>query len=236
MSLLDSIGRDIRACLERDPAARSSLEVIVAYPGFHARQFHRVAHSLWNMNIPVLPRFISHIGRWLTGIEIHPAAVIGEGLFIDHGMGVVIGETTIIGDDCTLYQGVTLGGVSTKRTKRHPTLGNRIVIGAGAQLLGSITLGDDVKVGAGSVVIQSVPPNATVIGVPGRIVAIHDPVEGTIERLPDPISDAVSRLQKAVEDLTQRINAIDRAGEPDSALAEIEALLSRISEETPSSG
>ncbi|GIW10794.1 MAG: hypothetical protein KatS3mg061_1851 [Dehalococcoidia bacterium] len=168
MALWQSIKRDIQAALERDPAARSALEVVLAYPGFHARQIHRLAHALWRRRIPLLPRLISHLGRALTGIEIHPGAQIGEGLFIDHGMGVVIGETAVIGDDCTLYQGVTLGGVSTRRTKRHPTLGNRVVVGAGAKLLGSIEIGDDVKVGAGSVVVQSVPPNATVVGVPGR--------------------------------------------------------------------
>lgn len=207
--LIKSIQRDIQAALERDPAARNVWEVIFAYPGFHARQLHRVAHFLWNLGIPVLPRVISHINRFLTGIEIHPGAKIGEGLFIDHGMGVVIGETAEIGDNCTLYQGVTLGGVSRERVKRHPTLGNNVVVGAGAVLLGPITVGDNARIGAGAVVVQSVPPNATVIGVPGRVVAIHDPETGEVYRPPDPLADTVRELQARIAELERRLTELE---------------------------
>ncbi len=168
MSLLASIRRDIEAARQRDPAAISTLEIILAYPGFHARQFHRLAHTLHVRQIPMVPRLVSHLNRWLTGIEIHPGAQIGEGFFIDHGMGVVIGETTVIGDDVTLYQGVTLGGVSRERAKRHPTVHSGAVIGAGAQVLGPVEIGAGARVGAGSVVIESVPPGMTVVGVPAK--------------------------------------------------------------------
>lgn len=229
MALWRSIRRDIQACLDRDPAARSRIEVCLTYPGFHARLFHRLAHTLWNRGIPLLPRVISHIGRGLTGIEIHPGAQIGEGLFIDHGMGVVIGETTIIGDDCTLYQGVTLGGVSRKRIKRHPTLGNRVIIGSGAQLLGSIEIGDDVKVGAGSVVVQPVPAYATVVGVPGRVVAIRNADSGTMEKLPDPMAEAVLALKEQLHDIKKRLAALEGEHvEPHVVMAAIEDILGRI--------
>jgi serine O-acetyltransferase len=226
MALLRSIWRDIRAALERDPAARNALEVILAYPGFHARTIHRLAHALWRRRVPLLPRLISHFGRALTGIEIHPGARIGEGLFIDHGMGVVIGETAEIGDDCTLYQGVTLGGVSTQRRKRHPTLGNRVVVGAGAQLLGSIEIGDDVKVGAGSVVVQSVPSHATVVGVPGRVVAIRDADSGTIERLPDPVAEALQALQQRLLALETRLARLEgRAPDPQAMIVDLDEIV-----------
>ncbi|MEE8345780.1 MAG: serine O-acetyltransferase, partial [Dehalococcoidia bacterium] len=171
MGLLQSIRSDIQAAKERDPAATSTLEVIFTYPGFHARQLHRLAHTLHSAGLRLPARLISHLGRALTGIEIHPCAQIGEKFFIDHGMGVVIGETTVIGDNCHLYQGVTLGGTSTKRAKRHPTLGNGVVVGAGAKIIGAVNIGDSAKIGAGSVVVTNVPPNATVVGVPGHIVA-----------------------------------------------------------------
>ncbi|MCK4331887.1 MAG: serine O-acetyltransferase, partial [Dehalococcoidia bacterium] len=187
MRLIRSIRADIRAVFEHDPAARNVWEVIFVYPGFHARQCHRVAHTLWNWRIPFLPRVISHISRFFTGIEIHPGAKIGEGFFIDHGMGVVIGETSEIKDNVALYQGVTLGGTSLQKKKRHPTLGNNVVVGAGAKLIGAITIGDNVKVGASSVVISSVPHNATVVGVPGRVVEIRNPDTDTVEKLPDPV-------------------------------------------------
>ena len=145
MSLIKSIRNDIKAVFDNDPAAVSTIEVILAYPGFHARELHRIAHTLYNWHIPVLPRLVSHVNRWLTGIEIHPGAKIGEGFFIDHGMGVVIGETAEIGDNCLLYQGVTLGGTSMQRVKRHPTLGNNVEVGAHAQLIGAITIGDNSK-------------------------------------------------------------------------------------------
>ena len=205
MGLLQSIRSDIQAAKERDPAATSTLEIIFAYPGFHARQLHRLAHTLHSTGLRLPARLISHLGRALTGIEIHPCAQIGERFFIDHGMGVVIGETTIIGDNCHLYQGVTLGGTSTKRAKRHPTLGNGVVVGAGAKIIGAVNIGDDAKIGAGSVVVTNVPPNATVVGVPGHIVAYADPGNETILKLPDPEWDVIQRLENLVSELEQRI-------------------------------
>ena len=202
MSLLRSIAHDIEAALRRDPAARSAVEVVLAYPGFQARLIHRPAHALHRRGVPLVPRLISHLGRFLTGIEIHPGAVIGEGLFIDHGMGVVIGETAVIGDDCHLHQGVTLGGTSTRRVKRHPTLGNGVLVGAGAHLIGAITVGDHARIGAGSVVVTNVPPNATVVGVPAHIIGYHDEGNDTIVRLPDPEWDRI-------DELDQRLRALE---------------------------
>jgi len=206
MSLINSIRKDIRAVFEHDPAANGILEVLLAYPGFHARQYHRLAHTLFRWHIPLLPRLISHISRFLTGIEIHPGAKIGEGFFIDHGMGVVIGETSEIGDNVTLYQGVTLGGTSHQRTKRHPTLGNNVVVGVGAQVIGAITIGDNTKVGAGSVVVTSVPANATVVGVPGRVVAIRNPDTDTVEKLPDPVGEKMEALERRLAKLERGNN------------------------------
>jgi serine O-acetyltransferase len=209
MSVLASIKRDIQAALDRDPAAVNPLEVILVYPGFHAREMHRLAHWLYTRKVPFLPRLISHITRAQTGIEIHPGARIGEGFFIDHGMGVVIGETAEIGDDCTLYQGVTLGGTSTHRVKRHPTLGRNVVVGAGAQIIGAVNIGDDVKIGAGSVVVTHVPSNATVVGVPGRVVAMAPASNGPLERLPDPVVDILDSLQQRVEELERRLQGFE---------------------------
>ncbi|MCK5433752.1 MAG: serine O-acetyltransferase [Dehalococcoidales bacterium] len=209
MSLITSVRKDIKAVFEHDPAATSTLEVLLAYPGFHARQYHRLAHTLFRWHIPVLPRLLSHISRFLTGIEIHPGAKIGEGFFIDHGMGVVIGETSEIGDNVTLYQGVTLGGTSHQRTKRHPTLGDNVVVGVGAQLIGAITIGDNTKVGAGSVVVTSVPANATVVGVPGRVVALRNPDTDTVEKLPDPIGEKLEGLEKRIAELEHRLATIE---------------------------
>jgi len=194
MSLITNIRKDIKAVFEHDPAAASTLEVLLAYPGFHARQFHRLAHTLF---------------RWHIPIEIHPGAKIGEGFFIDHGMGVVIGETSEIGDDVTLYQGVTLGGTSHQRTKRHPTLGNNVVVGVGAQLIGAITIGDNTKVGAGSVVVTSVPANATVVGVPGRVVAVRNLDTDTIERLPDPVGEKLEGLERRIAELEQHLAIVE---------------------------
>lgn len=208
LKLLRSIQRDLNAALERDPAARSALEVILTYPGFHARQLHRLAHALHRRGVPLLPRIISHINRALTGIEIHPAARIGEGFFIDHGMGVVIGETAEIGDDVTLYQGVTLGGSSRLREKRHPTIRNGVVIGAHAQLIGAIEVGEGARVGAGSVVVTSVPPYSTVVGVPGRAVAVRYP-DRPVARLPDPQSEAIARLEERIAALEQRLAELE---------------------------
>ena len=208
MSFITSIRKDIKAVFNHDPAAISTLEVLLAYPGFHARQFHRLAHTLFRWHIPVLPRLISHISRFLTGIEIHPGAKIGEGFFIDHGMGVVIGETSEIGDNVSLYQGVTLGGTSHRRTKRHPTLGNNVVVGVGAQLIGAITIGDNSKVGAGSVVVTSVPANATVVGVPGRVVTVRNPDTDTVERLPDPVGEKLKKLEGRIARLEKSLATV----------------------------
>ncbi|MFB3093962.1 MAG: serine O-acetyltransferase [Dehalococcoidia bacterium] len=222
MGLLQSIRSDIQAAKERDPAATSTLEIIFAYPGFHARQLHRLAHTLHSAGLPLPARLISHLGRALTGIEIHPCAQIGEKFFIDHGMGVVIGETTVIGDNCHLYQGVTLGGTSTKRAKRHPTLGEGVVVGAGAKIIGAVNIGDGAKIGAGSVVVTNVPPNATVIGVPGHIVAYADPGNETILKLPDPEWDVIQRLENRVAELEQRIVELESRKQTASAPVEDE--------------
>lgn len=168
--MFERIREEIGVVFERDPAARSTWEVITCYPGFHAMLFHRLSHRLWNAGLRWLARWISHFGRWVTGIEIHPGARIGRRFFIDHGMGVVIGETSEIGDDCTLYHGVTLGGTSWKKGKRHPTLGRGVVVGAGAKILGPITVGERAKVGSNAVVVRDVPEGATAIGIPARIL------------------------------------------------------------------
>jgi serine O-acetyltransferase len=210
MGYFRSLRNDIKSAFEHDPAAVNTLEILLAYPGFHARQFHRIAHTLFKWHIPFLPRFISHISRFLTGIEIHPGATIGEGFFIDHGMGVVIGETSVIGDNVTLYQGVTLGGTSHRRAKRHPTLGDNVVVGVGAQLIGDITIGENTKVGAGSVVVSSVPSNATVVGVPGRVVAVRNPDSDTVERLPDPVGERLESLEKRVAALEKTLKSLER--------------------------
>ena len=209
MGLWGSLKRDVNAIYKGDPAAKNIFEILFAYPGFHARQFHRVAHRLYLWHVPFFPRWISHISRFFTGIEIHPGAKIGEGFFIDHGMGVVIGETAEIGDNVLLYQEVTLGGTSHQKVKRHPTLGNNVVVGVGSKVIGAITIGDNVKIGAGSVVVNSVPPNATVIGVPGRIVAIRNPDTDTIEKLPDPIWEDIDNLEQQIIELRLRIAKLE---------------------------
>ena len=202
MVSLSAIKRDLDAAIRLDPAARNAVEVILTYPGFHARQFHRLAHTLHRRGVPLVPRLISHLSRMLTGVEIHPGAVIGEALFIDHGMGVVIGETAVLGDNCHLNQGVTLGGTSTRRIKRHPTLGNHVLVGAGAHVIGAVTVGDHARIGAGSVVVTNVPPYATVVGVPGHVIAYHDPGDDAVVRLPDPEWDRI-------DDLDQRLRALE---------------------------
>lgn len=212
--MLHYLARDFKACFERDPAARTAfgfLEVLLTYSGFHATVFHRIAHLLWRLKVPVLPRLISMIARFLTGVEIHPGARIGPGFFIDHGMGVVIGETTEIGENVTLYQGVTLGGTGREKGKRHPTLGNNVVVGAGAKILGNLRIGNQVKVGAGSVVIERVPDNCTVVGVPAEIVkreGVHPGDELDHADLPDPLRDLrlrLKKLQREVEGLERRV-------------------------------
>ncbi len=214
MGLLRQIEGDIQAARDRDPAAVNDLEVILTYPGFHARQIHRLAHALNQRGADVPARILSHVGRFLTGIEIHPGALIGERFFIDHGMGVVVGETTIIGDNVHLFQGVTLGGTSTRRAKRHPTLGDNVVVGAGAKVIGDVTIGENAKIGAGSVVVTNVPPNATVVGVPGHIVAFADPGDDTVLRLPDPEWDIIQELEGRIEELEARLKALEKPTPP----------------------
>ena len=209
MSLLEAVREDIRAAMDRDPAARNAAEVLLFYPGFHARLAHRAANALHRRGVPLLPRGIMHVARFLTGIEIHPGATIGRRFFIDHGMGVVIGETAEIGDDVMLYQGVTLGGTSTQRIKRHPTLRDRVVVGAGAKVIGGIEVGENARIGAGSVVVTNVPPNATVVGVPGHIVAFHDDSNGAIQRLPDPEWERLNELDRKVQELHDLVEHLD---------------------------
>ena len=203
MSLLSEIGDDIRATMERDPAATNALEVVLFYPGFHARLAHRLAHALHRWGLPLVPRGIMHLVRFITGIEIHPGATIGPRFMIDHGMGIVIGETAEIGPDVTLYQGVTLGGTSTRRTKRHPTLIGNNVVGAGAKVIGAVEIGENARIGAGSVVITNVPAMATVVGVPGHIVAFHDDSNGVMQRLPDPEWERLNQLDERVDELRE---------------------------------
>ncbi|NPV60041.1 MAG: serine O-acetyltransferase [Actinobacteria bacterium] len=205
--MLETLRQDIEAVRDRDPAARSTLEIILAYPGLHALWMHRVAHWLWEKKVPVVPRLISHLNRFLTGIEIHPGAKFGKGVFIDHGMGVVIGETSEVGDYVTLYQGVTLGGTGKEKGKRHPTVGKNVVIAAGAKVLGPITIGDDSKVGAGAVVIRDVPPRCTVVGVPGKVVVQEgEPVVDLHhEAIPDPVMDRIEALDGMIRKLEERL-------------------------------
>lgn len=209
------IRRDVNSVLERDPAARSRLEVFLVYSGLHAIWMHRISHWLWRRDVKFLARWLSQIARGLTGIEIHPGAKIGPGFFIDHGMGVVIGETAEIGADVTLYHGVTLGGTSLEKGKRHPTLGDRVVVGAGAKVLGNITIGADSRIGANAVVVKSVPPNSVVVGVPGQIVRRaqpHGPSDApdlNHTSLPDVVGAAVKQLLERVDALESRLNGHD---------------------------
>ena len=210
--LLKSAREYVASVFDRDPAAKSWVEVLLCYPGLHALWAHRVNHWLWTHHLRLLARFLSQGSRLLTGIEIHPGAQIGRRFFIDHGMGVVIGETTIIGDDVTLYQGVTLGGTGKEKGKRHPTLGNNVVVGGGAKILGNITLGENCRVGAGSVVLNDVPDNSTIVGVPGHIifrdgkrVVITDPKE-----IRDPLSDALAALAEQVQKLEATVKELSR--------------------------
>jgi len=210
------LSEQIQTIRERDPAARSALEIVLTYPGLHAQAFHRVASALRRRRLHLPARVVSHLGRFFTGIEIHPGATIGRRLFIDHGMGVVIGETAAIGDDCTLYQGVTLGGTGKQRGKRHPTLGNGVVVGVGAKVLGAVTIGNEAKIGGGAVVLRDVPPHTTAVGVPARAVAWTDPHSGEtrpLENLPDPQRDALLALIQRVEELEQQVRLLqaDRA-------------------------
>lgn len=204
--MLKIIREDIKAALTRDPAAKSRMEILLTYAGFHATVLYRMAHFLLGKQIPLLPKLLSHFARFVTGIEIHPGATIGSGFFIDHGMGVVIGETTEIGNNVTLYQGVTLGGTGLNPGKRHPTLGNEVVVGAGAKVLGAITIGNYVRIGANSVVLQSVPDHVTVVGIPGKIIRSRY-MEGVLDHtnLPDPITDRLELLEKELLELKTSI-------------------------------
>jgi serine O-acetyltransferase len=210
-----SIVADLRAPLERDPAARGWLDIVLSYPGFHALVAHRLIHRLHGAGIPILPRFLANLARFFTQIEIHPAAKIGTGIFIDHGSGVVIGETSEIGDGCTIYQGVTLGGTSLSRGKRHPTLGRNVTIGVNSSVLGAIMLGDNAKVGGGSVVVKDVPANATVVGVPARVVMQDGkPIRAVADRpqveMPDPTADAIVRLHHQLARLDKRVTELEQ--------------------------
>ena len=223
--MLEAFRRDVTAAMERDPAVRSRLEVVLCYPGIHALAFHRLAHRLWGAGWWVTARFVSHVSRFLTGIEIHPGARIGSGVFIDHGMGLVIGETAEVGDDVTLYQGVTLGGTSLKREKRHPTLERDVVVGTGAAVIGAIRVGEGARIGAGSVVVAEVPPNSVVVGVPGKVI-YHDGRKVAprlnLEHadLPDPLTKAIEQMLDrihALESEVQRLRrAVDQPVEPDA--------------------
>ena len=193
--ILRGLAADVDAAVRQDPAARSRLEVLLAYPGVHALVLHRASHALWRRGFVLGPRLLSHLGRFATGVEIHPGATIGEGVFIDHGMGVVIGETAEIGDGCVLYKGVVLGGVSQARVRRHPRLGRGVVVGSNACVLGAIDVGEGARIGSGSVVIRDVPANTTVVGVPGRVVAGRaGGGEAQLANLPDPVAEALQRL------------------------------------------
>ena len=234
--MFSRLKKDIQVVFERDPAAKSTLEVILCYPGFHAILMHRISHKLYLKRLFVLARLVSQIVRAFTQIEIHPGAKIGEGLFIDHGAGVVIGETAEIGDNVTLYQGVTLGGTGKEKGKRHPTIGDNVVISAGAKVLGSFVVGDNVKIGAGSVVLKEVPPNCTVVGVPGYIVKREDTHDGKEtasgsswdkevidlrhNELPNPVAELLQSLQDQIKGLEQKIerleaSPIDKKGSQD---------------------
>jgi len=216
--MFDAFRRDIQTVFERDPASRSRLEAILCYPGVHALAFHRVAHRLWKAGWFVSARFLSHISRFLTGIEIHPAARLGPGLFIDHGMGVVIGETAEVGRNVTLYQGVSLAGTSLKREKRHPTLGDNVVVGAGAKIIGGFKIGDNSRIGAGSVVVREVPPNSVVVGVPGRIThkdgqRVTEEIDLNQTDLPDPVARAIEQLLERIRTLEGEVETLRKSVE-----------------------
>ena len=206
---LRRIREDVRAFAERDPAARNTLEILTCYPGLHALLFHRVAHRLWRGGLRLPARLLSHVSRWLTGIEIHPGATIGRRFVIDHGMGVVIGETTEIGDDVLVYQGVTLGGTSRRKVKRHPTIGNAVVVGAGATVLGAVTVGDGARVGAGAVVVRDVPAAATVVGIAGRVVNGGEGAPGPREHHIDLAASKGDAAVRVLEVLVDRVERLE---------------------------
>lgn len=212
--MLSQLRKDIKVIFERDPAAKSIIEVILCYPGLHALVLHRIAHYFYQKQLVIFPRLISQLNRFLTGIEIHPGAKIGDGFFIDHGMGVVIGETAEIGHNVTLYQGVTLGGTGKDKGKRHPTIGNNVVVGAGAKVLGPVEVGDHAKVGGGSVVLTNVPPSTTVVGVPGRAVIFNGKrfphIDLDHHKLPDPVLEMFQGMQQQIDDLRYELESLER--------------------------
>lgn len=216
--MFQRLREDLQTVFERDPAAKNLFEVFLCYPGLHAIWTHRIAHFLYRHRWYTFARFISHISRALTGIEIHPGATIDRRFFIDHGMGVVIGETTEIGDDCLIYKGVVFGGTTLEKKKRHPTLGNRVVVGSNSTVLGAITIGEGARIGSGSVVIKDVPPGATVVGVPARLVESDARRRAAIDfehgNLPDPLSDVMKLLLQLHEKLEQRVEKLEKAHEP----------------------
>jgi serine O-acetyltransferase len=213
----ERVREDIQTIRERDPAAKNAVEIFLCYPGLHAIWFHRIAHFLYLQKWYTTARLISHFSRWFTGIEIHPGAKFGRRLFIDHGMGVVIGETTEIGDDCLIYKGVVMGGTTLEKKKRHPTLGNRVVVGSNSTILGAITIGDGARIGSGSVVVKPVPPGATVVGVPGRIVESLTPEKEELDfehgNLPDPLSDIMKMLLQLHSKLEERVKRLENQDE-----------------------
>jgi serine O-acetyltransferase len=215
-TVLADLITDFRIVFDRDPAARNWLEVLFCYPGIQALFLHRIAHALYCLHLPFIPRLISHIARFLTGIEIHPGATIGKGVFIDHGMGVVIGETAIVGDYALIYQGVTLGGTGKQSGKRHPTVGENVVVGAGAKVLGNINIGDNVRIGAGSVVLRDVPSDCTVVGIPGRIVYRAGERVGPLDhdRMPDSEAQVIRALVDRIESLEQKILSLQESNQP----------------------
>ena len=209
-TILQAMAADLAIIKERDPAARSTLEILLCYPGFHALVMHRISHRLWRLRVPLLPRLLSQVGRLLTGIEIHPGARIGRGVFIDHGMGVVIGETAVIGDHCLLYQGVTLGGTGKQHGKRHPTLKENVVVGAGAKVLGAITVGANTRIGAGSVLLRDVASDSTVVGIPGRVIHQSgvriDPLAHSA--LPDAEARVIRNLMERIDNLESQVSQL----------------------------
>ena len=214
MGLLARMRNDVRVIFERDPAPKSKLEVVLNYPGLHAIWMHRVAHFFYNRQWYLLARMISHVSRFLTQVEIHPGAKLGDGLFIDHGCGVVIGETCEIGENVTVFQGVTLGGSGKEKGKRHPTIGDNVVVSTGAKVLGSFTVGNNAKIGAGSVVLKAVPENCTVVGIPGRVIAGHRPkdkydIDLRHDQMPDPIREMFNLLQDRIQDLEARVKEVE---------------------------
>jgi serine O-acetyltransferase len=213
VGVVSRMREDIQMVLDHDPAARSALEVVLAYPGIHAIWMYRVAHSLWNHNFKLAARLLAELSRFLNGVEIHPGATIGRRLFIDHGLGVVMGETTEIGDDVLIYQGVTLGGTSLKKEKRHPTIEDQVMISSGAAVIGPVTIGRGSRIGAGAVVVSSAPPYSTVVGIPGKVVegqsAKHDVMELDHAKLPDPVARAMTALVEKINRLTARLGEIE---------------------------